>query len=88
MFARDMEFTGEVNNFIPFQLNKRARGKHFERYWDFVIERHMRSQEIVMSDKEGGKADGAILGFKAAGSTDVIFIGSIEPFADLFEMAM
>jgi len=48
----------------------------------------MRSEEVVMGHEERGECDGAIGCFKTVGCSDVVFVGSIEAFDDLFEMAV
>ena len=40
-----------------------------------------------MGDEEGGESDGAVLGGKAAGGTDMVFVGAVEAFDELLEGA-
>jgi hypothetical protein len=57
--------------------------RHLDR--GFVIKRHMRAQEVVVGDKESGKRDSAIGIVKAMRRLNVVFIGSVETFDDLFK---
>ncbi len=52
---------------------------------DFVIERHMRTQEVVMSDDKSCESNGTIGRFKARRRADVEFKSAVESFNDLFE---
>ena len=58
-------------------------------FWDldggFVVERDVRSKEVVMGGKENDKRQGSIIRFKAAGRADMEFKGSVEPFNELLE---
>lgn len=51
----------------------------------FVIKGHMRTEEVVVSDKESGKSDGAIEAVETASRFDMMFKGSIETFNELFK---
>ncbi len=48
----------------------------------------MRSQEVVVSDEESGHSDCAVWFFEAMAGTDMVFIGSIQSFDELFEWAI
>lgn len=48
----------------------------------------MRSQEVVVSDEESGHSDGAVGFLEAVAGTDMVFIGSIQSFDELFERAI
>ena len=45
----------------------------------------MRTEEVVVSDKESGKSDGAIEAVETASRFDMMFKGSIETFNELFK---
>lgn len=49
-----------------------------------ISERHVGPQEVVVSDEKCGEGNGPIPGAKAIGDTDVVFVGAIEPFDQLF----
>lgn len=45
----------------------------------------MRAEEVVVSDKEGGKSNSAVETVEAASRSDMIFKSSIEAFNELFK---
>ena len=69
-------------------MNRGHLLKLVKRDGDFIIKRQVRSEEIIMRGKEGGESDGSVFHFKAAGGANMIFIGSIESFVDLFKMSV
>ncbi len=50
----------------------------------FKVKGHMKSEEVVMSDKEGGIGHSAIPGIKTGSVANVSLVGSVEAFNDLF----
>ena len=43
----------------------------------FIVERHVRSEEVVVGNKQCSKRDSAVEGIEAIGRFDMMFIGSI-----------
>jgi len=52
---------------------------------DFVIERHVWPQEVVVGHDERGHGEGTVGGFEAAERADVELKSTVEPFNDLFK---
>lgn len=50
-----------------------------------IVERHVRTQEVVMGDNERCKSNSAVIGLKATAWADVEFECSVEPFNELFK---
>ena len=49
---------------------------------------HVRAQEVIEGDKQGGESHGAIAGGKAAGGADMVLVGAVEAFDQLLEGAV
>jgi hypothetical protein len=47
----------------------------------------VRTEEVVVSDKERGESHGAVGSREAAGGTDMVFVGAVETFDELLEGA-
>ena len=52
-----------------------------------IVESGVRAKEVVISDEESGKSDGAVFGVEAVSGEDVEFVSAVEAFDELFEGA-
>lgn len=53
--------------------------------WRFVIQSHMRAQEVIVGGKESRQRHGSIERVESRSGFDMVFEGSIQPFNDLLE---
>ncbi len=74
-----------VKDFSPFTLEGWYIFQLFE--WDRhgVTKRGMRSEEVIVSNEEGGKSDSAVASVESAGSSCMELVGTDEPFDELFK---
>ncbi len=68
---------GKGEDFQPFTLDGRDRIEFRQMGGGFIVERHVRSEEVVVGNKQCSKRDSAVEGIEAIGRFDMMFIGSI-----------
>ncbi len=78
---------GSLDDVAPLVLQEGNRGKVVTGDRDVVAEREVWSQEIVVGDEERSQGDGAVPRAEAIGGADVILVGAIEAFDELFVRA-
>lgn len=59
-----------------------------DEYRALIAQAGVRSEEVVVGDKESGKGDGAVEVFEAAPGASVELVGAVEAFDDLRELAI
>ncbi len=67
----------QLEDFDPLTLQGTDALQVRQRDGTTVLERHMRPQEVVVSDEQGGESHSAIASSKAAGGTDMELVGRI-----------
>ncbi len=72
-------------DFDPFALD----GRDVLEFWDLdgrsIVEGFVGAEEVVMGCEEDDQRKGAVIGFKAAGRTDVELESSVETFDQLLK---
>ena len=76
---------GEGEYFSPFSLDGGDILKVRQFNGSFVFQRHVRSEEVVVGDKEGNESDCAIDAIEPMSGFHVVFKSSVESFDELIE---
>ena len=74
-----------LENLVPLALQSRDGFQLGKRDGRTGLQGQVRTQEVVEGDKECGEGHRPISGGKATGRADMILVGAVEPFDQLFE---
>lgn len=77
--------SSQREDFSPFSLNSRDGISLRQINGGLMFQSHMRSEKVIVSDKEGSEGDSTVVGIKATGGCNVVFIGSVKAFNELFK---
>jgi hypothetical protein len=77
--------SSQREDFSPFSLDSRDGIKLRQMNWGLIFQSHIGSEKVIVSDKEGSECNSAVGGVKATGGFNVVFIGSVKAFNELFK---
>ena len=78
---------GHFQDLVPSALQGGDRVQLRQGNGNTILQGGVRAEEIVVGDEQSSQRHGTILGFEAAGGTDMVFVGAVETFDQLLERA-